>query len=58
VWGFKALARIINMMPFALLGIDSDNGSDFINAHLVTYCQHIIAFSRAGPCGKKTTTVT
>jgi len=26
-------------MPFELKGIDSDNDSEFINAHLLSYCQ-------------------
>ncbi len=26
-------------MPFPLLGIDSDNGGEFINHHLYRYCQ-------------------
>ena len=26
-------------LPFALRGIDSDNGSEFINAHLMRYCR-------------------
>ena len=26
-------------LPFELLGVDSDNGSEFINAHLWRYCQ-------------------
>jgi transposase InsO family protein len=27
-------------LPFKLLGIDSDNGSEFINYHLKTFCDH------------------
>jgi len=30
------------------LGIDSDNGSEFINAHLIRYCkEHEITFTRS-----------
>lgn len=31
------------MLPFPLLGVDSDNGSEFINWHLKSWCeqQHI-----------------
>ena len=25
-------------MPFPMLGVDSDNGSEFINVHLVQWC--------------------
>jgi len=39
VWVFEALKGIRNRLPFALLGIDSDNGSEFINHHLVRYCE-------------------
>ncbi|MEJ7654626.1 MAG: transposase family protein, partial [Chloroflexia bacterium] len=34
-----ALGAIRARLPFPLLGIDSDNGSEFINAHLLRYCQ-------------------
>lgn len=33
-----ALDEIIKSLPFTALGIDSDNGSEFINAHLSDYC--------------------
>lgn len=53
VWVFEALVHIIKLVPFALLGIDSDNGSEFINAHLVAYCeQQKITFTRARPYRK------
>lgn len=36
--------------PFPILGIDSDNGSEFINAHLYDYClAHHITFTRSRP---------
>lgn len=38
-WVFEALKDIRGRMPFPLLGIDSDNGSEFINGHLFRYCQ-------------------
>ncbi len=35
-------------LPFPLLGLDSDNGSEFINHHLFTYChQQGITFTRS-----------
>jgi len=34
-----ALEEMRQALPFALRGIDSDNGSEFLNAHLVRYCQ-------------------
>ena len=39
VWVFEALQEIRSRLPFPLLGIDSDNGSEFINHHLVRYCE-------------------
>jgi hypothetical protein len=45
---FKALMSIKERQPFPLLGIDSDNGSEFINAHLFRYCkQENICFTRS-----------
>ena len=45
-----ALDDIHRRLPFPLLGIHTDNGSEFLNAHLVNYCaaQHI-AFTRGRP---------
>ena len=37
---FAALEHIRQDLPFPLLGIDSDNGSEFINDELVRYCDH------------------
>lgn len=53
VWVFEALKDIRARLPFPLLGIDSDNGSEFINNHLLRYChQEKITFTR-GRAGKK-----
>lgn len=47
VWVFEALKIIRTQLPFPLLGIDSDNGSEFINNHLLRYCQQEkITFTR------------
>ena len=48
---FAAVQRVRRRLPFPLLGIDSDNGSEFINDELYRYCQreHItFTRSRAG----------
>lgn len=37
-WVFAALTDVVENLPFPILGIDSDNGSEFINAHLLRYC--------------------
>jgi hypothetical protein len=34
-----ALGRLRERLPFPLRGVDCDNGSEFLNAHLVRYCQ-------------------
>jgi len=38
-WVFAALRDIRSRLPFALLGVHSDNGSEFINQALYDYCQ-------------------
>jgi hypothetical protein len=48
-----ALAAIQGDLPFRLRGIDSDNGTEFINAHLLRYCQtEQIQFTRGRPYKK------
>ncbi len=48
-----ALDEIAQALPFGLLGIDSDNGGEFINAHLHAYCHdHDIQFTRGRPYQK------
>ena len=43
-----AIHRVRQRLPFPLLGLDSDNGSEFINQHLYTYCQREgITFTRS-----------
>lgn len=48
-----AIAEIRQQLPFAVLGLDSDNGSEFINDNLFRYCQeHRITFTRSRPYHK------
>jgi len=48
-----ALEEIRLGLPFALLAIDSDNGSEFINHHLVRWCaKHGVKFTRSRPYKK------
>ncbi len=48
-----ALEDIGRVLPFALRGIDSDNGGEFINAHLLRFCHlHQIKFTRGRPYKK------
>ncbi len=44
----KAIVAARQRFPFPLLGLDSDNGSEFINANLLRYCeQEGITFTRS-----------
>ena len=53
VWVFEALQLIRGRLPFTLKGIDSDNGSEFINHHLLRYAQQEhITFTRGRPWKK------
>ena len=48
-----ALNDIAYKMPFPVLGVDSDNGSEFINVTLLQWCErHQITFTRARPGNK------
>lgn len=48
-----ALQGVVARMPFPILGVDSDNGAEFINAELYTWCvDHKITFTRARPTNK------
>lgn len=52
-WVFEALEQIRARLPFPLLGIDSDNGGEFINNQLIRYCQkEQITFTRSRPSKK------
>jgi hypothetical protein len=43
-----AVHKIRQRLPFPLLGLDSDNGSEFINQHLYSYChKEGITFTRS-----------
>jgi hypothetical protein len=52
-----ALREIEQRLPFPLCGIDSDNGSEFINTHLFNFCQQRpktsrVQFTRSRPYKK------
>ncbi|WP_204803857.1 integrase catalytic domain-containing protein [Mycobacterium riyadhense] len=47
-WVLAALDDIAKIMPFPILGVDSDCGSEFINYHLLAWCeQRQITFTRS-----------
>jgi len=49
----EAIEIMSERLPFKILGIDSDNGSEFINHHLWKYCQaQRIQFTRSRPYKK------
>lgn len=53
VWTLAGVEKIRRKLPFPLLGIDSDNGSEFINESLLKYCRdHKITFTRSRPYRK------
>ena len=48
-----ALDRLRGALPFPLRGIDTDNGSEFVNESLITFCtDHAIEFTRSRPYRK------
>lgn len=50
---FRALKDVVHTIPFPILGVDSDNGSEFINTHLLQWCQdNEITFTRDRPANK------
>jgi hypothetical protein len=52
-WVFEALQDLRQRLPFTVLGLDSDNGSEFINHHLRAYCnEQQITFTRSRPYQK------
>lgn len=49
----EAIAAARGRLPFSLKGIDSDNGSEFLNGHLLAYCKREkLTFTRCRPYHK------
>lgn len=49
-WVIAALDEVAGIMPFPVLGVGSDNGSEFINHHLLDWCEkRSITFTRSRP---------
>ncbi|HEY2477094.1 MAG TPA: hypothetical protein VGI19_20095 [Candidatus Cybelea sp.] len=49
----EALEDMRNCLPFSLRGLDSDSGSEFINAHCIDWCKrHRLQFTRSRPYHK------
>ncbi|MGO2482708.1 integrase catalytic domain-containing protein [Glutamicibacter ardleyensis] len=45
---FEALMHVMEVFPFPIIGIDSDNGSEFINHELLRFCEEQqITFTRS-----------
>jgi hypothetical protein len=52
-WVLAALDEIAAIMPLPILGVDSDNGSEFINHHLLAWCEErAITLTRSRPGNK------
>lgn len=52
-WVLEALKDMRAGLPFPILGLDSDNGSEFINEELYRYCQdEHVSFTRSRPYRK------
>jgi hypothetical protein len=52
-WVHEALIDVERALPFPLLGLDSDNGGEFINNQLFRYCsEQGITFTRSRPYRK------
>lgn len=50
---FAAFQQLRSRFPFPLLGVDSDNGSEFINSEMLRYCiQENLVFTRSRPYKK------
>ncbi len=49
----QGIAAVRAWLPFAIRGLDSDNGSEFINENLIQYCeQNSLEFTRSRPYQK------
>jgi len=49
-WVIAALDEVAQVMPFPVIGVDSDNGSEFINHHLLDWCERrLVTFTRSRP---------
>ena len=52
-WVQEAVVEIRAELPFPIKGVDSDNGSEFINKALLTYCKDTgVTFTRGRPYRK------
>ena len=52
-WVFPALQQSVARLPFALQGLNADNGGEFINRNLLAWCrQQDVAFTRSRPYRK------
>lgn len=49
----SAMEQIVEALPFRLLGLDSDSGSEFLNDHFVRFCRRRrLLFTRSRPYKK------
>jgi hypothetical protein len=50
---FEAIRLARRQLPFSMLGVDSDNGGEFINDELFRYCREEHITSTRGRSGHK-----
>jgi hypothetical protein len=49
----ESVTRLRGMLPFRLLGLDTDSGSEFLNETMLAYCRELsIEFTRSRPYRK------
>jgi hypothetical protein len=52
-WVKQSIAEVCAELPFPMRGIDSDNGGEFINHQLLSWCrEHQVEFTRSRPYRK------
>src|SRR5260221_9524144 len=54
----QALDTARRLLPFPLLGLDTDNGGEFLNQEVLTYCEHGRSRLRADGRTRRTTNAT
>ena len=52
-WVFEALEHVLAVFPFPIIGIDSDNGSEFINDHLLRVPHRAEVHLHPAPSGRQ-----
>jgi hypothetical protein len=52
-WTLEGFTAILEGLPFPMLGLDTDNGGEFINKDMIAWCKkHDVQFTRSRPYKK------